>query len=123
MIAVLSPTPLDLESFFEVSAERPNRKVLVQQPELKVLHLTLAPGQELPSHRHPGWHVLLQGLVGTTTVQLEQEEMPLLPQRLLSFSGERIVSLRNDSEAASALLITLAKQVNERKADEDPAHT
>lgn len=123
MIAVLAPTPLDLKSFFEVSAERPNRKVLIHQPELKVLHLTLALGQELPSHRHPGWHVLLQGLAGTTTVQLEQEEIPLLPQRLLSFSGERIVSLRNDSGAPSALLITLAKQVNERNADEDPAHT
>ena len=123
MATALSPTPLDLESFFEVSAERPNRKVLVQQPGLKVLHLTLAPGQELPSHRHPSSYVLVQGLKGITSVQVEQQETTLSPQQLLSFSGESLVSLRNNSGAPSALLIILVNQVNERKADEDPAHT
>lgn len=52
-----SLTPLELESFFEVIPDRPNRKLLVQQPKLKVLHLTLAPGQALPLHKHPGCYV------------------------------------------------------------------
>ncbi len=119
MTTVLSPPPLDLESFFEVSTDRPNRKVLVQQSGLKVVHLTLAPGQVLPSHKHPGCYVLLQGLEGTTTVQLEQEVTALSPRHLLSFSGETRVSIRNSSDAPSALLITLAEG-NERKNHEDP---
>ena len=123
MTTALSPALLDLESLFEVSAERPNRKVLVQQPSLRVMHLTLAPGQELPSHRHPSWYVLVQGLKGITSVQVEQQETGLSPQQLLSFSGESLVSLRNDSEAPSALLITLVKQLSERKNNEDPPHT
>lgn len=118
-----SPPDLVALGSFEIDADRPNRKVLVQQPGLKVMQLTLAPGQGLPSHRHPGWYVLLQGLRGTTTVQLEQEEVPLLPQRLLSFSGELPVSPHNDSEAPSALLITLVKQVSERKNNEDSSVT
>lgn len=118
MTTVLSPPPLDLESFFEVSTDRPNRKVLVQQSGLKVVHLTLAPGQVLPPHKHPGCYVLLQGLKGTTTVQLEQAEATLAPQQILGFSGETLVSLHNDSNAPSALLITLAEG-NERKNHED----
>lgn len=108
MTTVLSPPPLDLERYFEVSVDRPNRKVLVQQNGLKVVHLTLAPGQALPPHKHPGCYVLLQGLSGTTTVQLEQGKAILAPQQLLGFSGEKSVSPRNDSDAPSALLITLA---------------
>ncbi len=114
-----SLTPLELESFFEVIPNRPNRKLLVQQPKLKVLHLTLAPGQALPLHKHPGCYVLLQGLTGTTTVQLEQEVTTLSPRHLLGFSGETRVSIRNGSDAPSALLITLAEG-NERKNHEDP---
>lgn len=72
-------TPLELKSFFEVTPDRPNRKALVQQPGLKVVHLTLAPGQALSPHRHPGCYVLLQALEGTITAQLEREDIPLSP--------------------------------------------
>lgn len=123
MTTALSPALLDLESLFEVSAECPNRKMLVQQPGLKVMHLTLAPGQGLPPHRHPDCYVLLQGLRGTITVQLEQEEVSLRPQHFLGFSGETNVSPRNDSDVPSALLITLAKQVSERRGNEDSSVT
>lgn len=116
------PTPLALESFLEVNAERPNRTVLVQQPRLKVIHLTLAPGQALPPHKHPGCYVLLQGLSGTTTVQLEQDEVVLASRQLLGFSGEMQVSPRNDSAAPSALLITLVND-DERRNGENPAST
>lgn len=118
VIPAPSLTPLELESFFEVTPDRPNRKLLVQQPNLKVLHLTLAPGQALPLHNHPGYYVLLQGLTGTTTVQLEQDETTLAPQHLIGFSGETHVSIRNGSDAPSALLITLARVI-ERKDHED----
>lgn len=106
------PNPLNLD--FEVSAERPNRKVLVQQPCLKVVQLTLAPGQALPLHRHPGCSVLLQGLTGSVTVQLE-EKTTLAPQQLLGFSGDSLVSLHNDSAAPSALLVTLVTPNEEKR--------
>ncbi len=107
--------PLNLASFFEVTPERFNRKAIVQQPGVKVVHLTLAPGQELPPHRHPGAHVLLQGLVGTTTVQLEDKATELLPAHLFDFSGELQVSLRNEGDGPSALLVTLVKHLDDKE--------
>ncbi len=112
---VSPPAPLALESFLEVSAVRPNRTVLVQQPCLKVSHLTLAPGQALPRHQHPGCYVRLQGLSGTTTVQLGEDEVVLASRQLLGFSGETRVSPRNDSDAPSALLLTLVKDKGEER--------
>jgi hypothetical protein len=111
-----------LESFLEVTPNQPNRQVLVQQPGVKVVHLTLAAGQVLPPHKHPGCYVLLQGLSGTTTVQLE-EGATLPPQHLLCFFGERLVSLRNDSDGPSALLVTLVERPDKRSDDEYPSPT
>lgn len=122
MTAASPPQLVDLGSF-EVETNRPNRKVLVEQPGLKVMHVTLAPGQGLPPHRHPGCYVLLQALEGTTAVQLEGDEATLSSRQLLSFSGENLVSLRNSGDVASVLLITLVKQVSERRKSEDASAT
>jgi len=114
VVTTLPPVPLDLGSFFEATPERFNRRAVVQRPGLQVLHLPLAPGQGVPPHRHPGCEVLLQGLTGVTTVQLEEDTLTLLPQQLLSFLGDLEVSPRNDSDAPSALLITLVSGRKER---------
>lgn len=124
--------PLDLANLFEMRAERLNRKLLAQRPGLQVVHLTLAPGQGVPAHRHPGCHVLLQDLEGSPTVcitvsttgQLEEatQEAILLPQQLLYVDGDGLVSLRSAGDAPSALLITLVKR-EQRRDHEDPALT
>lgn len=110
-----SPAQLTDLGSVEIDTNRPNRKLLVQQPGLKVMHVTLAMGQRLPPHRHPGCYVLLQALEGTTTVQLEGDGTTLSSRQLLSFSGENLVSLWNDSNATSVLLITLVKQVHDKE--------
>lgn len=102
-----APRPLDLTGFCTLDPARPNRVPLVGRPGLKVMHLTLAPGQGLPLHRHPGCQVLLQGLWGVSTVQFEDEAVTLKPQHLLAFSGERLVAPQNRSNEPSALLVTL----------------
>lgn len=107
--------PLKLESFLEPSPEGVHRKLVVQQPGLRVVHVSLAPGQLFPPHRHPGAQVLVQGLAGTTTVRLEAEETVLEAAQLLCFSGQQSVSLYNAGEEPSALLITLAAYSDKEK--------
>lgn len=99
-----------LENHFAPRAERFCRATALQRSGLYVLHLSLAPGQRVPLHRHPGHHVLLQGLSGKTTVQLENEQVVLKPQHLLAFEGECAVSPHNDGDAPSAVLITLVRR-------------
>lgn len=98
----------DLAACFAPDPSSPSRRLLVKEPGLTVLHLTLAPGQAMPVHNHPGCNVVIQGLAGEATVWLDGEEQPLRAQELVRFSGERMVSPRNTSGAPAAVLITLA---------------
>ena len=109
MTTIVSTTKVDLSDFGEATQERFHRASVVRANGLQVLHLTLAPGQAVPSHNHPGQHVLLQGLKGVVAVNLNNEAIELHPGDLLHFSGEQPVSLRNDSGEPCAVLITLAK--------------
>lgn len=86
-----------------------NRQLLINEDGLKVLYLSLMPGQGMPVHNHPGCTVVIQGLVGEATVWLDGEEHPLKAQELMSFSGERSVSPRNLSAEPAGVLITLAE--------------
>lgn len=103
----------DLAGLATPDPETWKRVAVVRAPGLTVLHLALAPGQRVPLHRHPGHHVVLQGLSGLSTVQLDEEVLALGPQALLAFAGERAVSPYNDGDAPSALLITLARRSSE----------
>lgn len=112
------PVPLSLAA----SAACPSRRVFVQQPGLKVMQLTLAPRQMLPSYRQSGLYVFLQAFRGRVTVQHEGEKTGLAPQQLLGFSGDHIISLRNDSDAPSSLLVTLI-EIDERSESETLSFT
>jgi len=108
---VLAATKVTLNDLFEVTLEHFNRVNVAFSPGFQVLHLTLAPEQSLPRHTHPGRHVLVQGLKGSVTVELDGEASELDAGQLLHFSGETSVSLCNDGDEACAVLITLAKKV------------
>lgn len=108
MLAGMTITVHDLSSCFALDDAGANRKLLVKAPGLTMLYLSMAPGQGMPVHSHPGCTVAIQGMLGEATVLLDDERHTLGPQELLSFSGERMVSPRNESSAAAAVLITLA---------------
>lgn len=108
--ALATPEPITLTDCFNINPERFNRVAVIKQAGLQVLHLSLAPGQALPRHNHPGHHVILQGLAGRISVKSDDGETVLEPGQILYLAGEGYVSPGNDGEAPAALLITLAKQ-------------
>lgn len=101
----------DLTASFATSPDGASKKLLVREPGLTVLYLSMLPGQGMPVHNHPGCTVTIQGMLGEATVWLEGVEHPLRPQELVSFSGELSVSPRNLSGAPAGVLITLAELV------------
>lgn len=77
----------DLAACFAPDPSGPSRRLLVKEPGLTMLHLTMAPGQAMPVHNHPGCNVAIQGLEGEATVWLDGEEHALRAQELVRFSG------------------------------------
>lgn len=109
MLAAMSVSHHDLAACFAPDPSGPSRRFLVKEPGLIQLYLTMQPGQGMPVHNHPGCTVTIQGMVGEATVYLDGAPHPLKEHELIAFSGERMVSPRNDSAASAAVLITLAE--------------
>lgn len=108
MLACMSLSRHDLSACFVPDSSGPSKRFLVKEPGLTMLYLTMESGQGMPLHNHPGCSVTIQGMVGEATVFLDGVPHPLKENELVSFSGELMVSPRNDSTAAAAVLITLA---------------
>ncbi|HRN19032.1 MAG: cupin domain-containing protein [Trueperaceae bacterium] len=105
----------DLAACFVPDPSGPSRRVLVKEPGLTILHLTMGPGQAMPVHNHPGCTVTIQCMAGEACVVLEGASYPLKTHELFSFSGELMVRPCNESDEPAAVLITLA-EVTDRAA-------
>ncbi len=99
----------DLTAAFAPTTAGANRQLLINDGRLKLLYLSLMPGQGMPVHNHPGCTVVIQCLVGEATVWLDGEEHPLKEKELVTFSGELSVSPRNLSDEPAGVLITLVE--------------
>lgn len=104
----MTVTRHDLAGCFRPDAAGPSKQVLVKEPGLVQLYVTMGAGQGMPLHNHPGCNVTIQGMVGEATVFIDGAAIPLRERELMAFSGELMVSPRNDSAAPAAVLITLA---------------
>lgn len=105
---MMSTVVHDLSTRLRLAETAANKQLLVKTPGLTILYLSIAPGQGMPLHNHPGCTVAIQGMIGQATVLLDDESHDLGPQELLSFSGNKMVSPRNESSSAAAVLITLS---------------
>jgi len=64
MPAGMTPTHHDLSACFVPDPSGPSRRVLVKEPGLTILHLTMGPGRSMPVHNHPGCNLTTQCLAG-----------------------------------------------------------
>src|SRR5690606_9922056 len=103
--ARMLPVTHDLTTCFRLDETDACKTLLVTTPELTMIYLSMAPGQGMPLHNHPGCTVAIQGMVGEATVLLDGQRHTLAPQALLGFSGEQMVSPRNESAAPAAVVI------------------
>lgn len=76
--------------------------------EPTVVRLSLAAGESVPEHSHPGRTVVCNGLEGELTLRLDGDGHDLAAGDLVRFSGDRDVSpvARTDCEALLVLAET-----------------
>lgn len=108
MLARMDTSHTNLATCFKPDDSGPCKTLLVKEPGLTMIYVTVTPGQAMPLHNHPGCHVAIQGMAGEATVLLDGQKHLLHPQELLCFDGEKTVSPGNESTDTAAVLITLA---------------
>lgn len=86
--------------------ERVARHPVLTGDSVRIIHLTLAPGQRLPPHRHPGREVILQALEGSVTLHLDEVGLELVAGQRTHLSGEVLLEPANDGKLPAAVLVT-----------------
>lgn len=105
-----------LNEFQEFKEDRFSKRVIYQKNESVVFVLNFMPGQELPSHTHPGTDVYLLALEGSGTVTVDGNDSSVVKGEIVHIGGDETFSYRNTGSEPSSLYVTLIKLPDERYA-------
>ncbi|SFS88955.1 cupin domain-containing protein [Halostagnicola kamekurae] len=103
-----SPSSTERVSLETLEGE-PHARVFEGEP--KTVRLTLAEGQQVPAHAHPGRQVVFHVLEGRMTVTVGEDRHELRAGELLRFDGEREVSPK--ALERSVAIVVLAQNATE----------
>lgn len=86
------------------------RPVLFKGERTTVLLLCLKPGQAVPAHRHEGFEIVLQPLLGEAEAELDGEKVTLCEGSLFFVDGANDFAPVNRGNKNFTMLITLVRR-------------
>lgn len=101
----------------EYSSERFTKRVLFKKGDSVAFLLNFEPGQELPTHKHPGTAVYLLVLEGGGEMIVGGEASPVAKGDAVWVDGEADFAYRNSGTVPASLYVVLAKVPEERYAE------
>lgn len=103
----------ELQLAKEYNQDKFTKRILFKSGESVVFVLNFMPGQELPTHQHPGTAVFILVLEGTGTVTVNGEESFLIKDDVISCEGDEQFSFKNTGSTPTSLYVVLSKIPNE----------
>jgi quercetin dioxygenase-like cupin family protein len=100
----------------EFNEDRFTKRILFKQGESVVFVLNFLPGQELPTHQHPGTAVYILVLEGSGTVTVDGQQTLLVKDDVITCEGHEQFSFNNTGAAPASLYVVLNKIPDERYA-------
>ncbi|MGF7048902.1 quercetin dioxygenase-like cupin family protein [Paenibacillus sp. DS2015] len=94
------------------------KRILFKSGESVVFVLNFMPGQELPTHQHPGTAVFILVLNGSGTVTVDGEESIVVQDDVISCNGDEHFSFKNTGSIPTSLYVVLSKIPDERYVQE-----
>jgi len=92
----------DVQTLADLSGE-PHATVFADAP--RTVRLSLAAGESLPEHDHPGVDVLLVGLEGHLTVEIDGEPYDVRENDVLRVAGERRIEPRAREDSTALVIL------------------
>lgn len=93
------------------------KRIAFKKGESVVFVLNFMPGQELPTHKHPGTDVYILALEGNGTVTVDEVQSELLKGDIIHLHGDEAFSYANHGEAPASLYVILTKIPEPRYAE------
>jgi len=107
-----------VSAHLDFSDERFTKRIIHKKDDSVVFVLNFMPGQELPSHQHPGTAVYLLVLEGEGEVTVDGESTKVAKNDCIWLDGEEHFAFRNSSDERVSLYVMLAKIPSERYAQD-----
>jgi quercetin dioxygenase-like cupin family protein len=111
--------PMDikaLKAFQEFNNERFTKRVVFQHGDHVIFILNFMPGQELPTHKHPGTDVYLLVLEGNGTMIADGASSEVTTGAIIHVSGDKDFAFKNTGNEKTSLYVFLNKIPDERYA-------
>lgn len=108
----------ELQSVKDYNQDKFTKRILFKSGESVVFVLNFMPGQELPTHQHPGTAVFILVLDGSGTVTVNGEESILVKDDVISCEGDEQFSFSNTGSTPTSLYVVLSKIPDERYAQD-----
>ncbi|MEC0127613.1 cupin domain-containing protein [Paenibacillus pabuli] len=98
-----------LQDVKEFSPDRFTKRVLFQEGGGVTFVLHFLPGQQLPTHKHPGTDVILLVVEGAGTLILDGKEQGVKQEDVIHCGGETEFAFHNTGDQEVRLFVVLNK--------------
>ncbi|MCM2533804.1 cupin domain-containing protein [Neobacillus pocheonensis] len=105
-----------VKAYMEYSEERFTKRVIFNTGETTAFVLNFLPGQQLPTHKHPGAEVYLFVVIGKGTFIIDGKETEAAEEDIIHVSDQEEMAFRNSGSEPVSLYVVLSKTPNEKYA-------
>ncbi|WP_428908548.1 cupin domain-containing protein [Niallia sp. Krafla_26] len=104
---------VSINDAIEYSEERFTKRILFKKGENTTFVLNFKPGQEFPTHTHPGSDLFLTVIDGQGTLVVNGQETEIAVNDVIYAEGDEEFSFKNTGNEPVSLYVTLCKIPND----------
>lgn len=105
-----------LKDYQEYSEERFTKRVVYKKGETTAFVLNFLPGQQLPTHKHPGTEVYLYVVTGSGAFIIDGNETMVAVGDLIHVGGDEELAFNNNGTEPVSLYVVLSKVPSDKYA-------
>ncbi|WP_017379488.1 cupin domain-containing protein [Paenisporosarcina sp. TG-14] len=103
-----------LQKYQEFSEDRFTKRIIFKKSSSTAFVLNFLPGQQLPSHTHPGSDLFIMTVEGTGVFTIDGKEVNVMKNDLVHCSDQEQLSFNNNGTERVSLYVILNKIPNDK---------
>lgn len=105
-----------IKSAIEYNELKFTKRIVFKNEENTVFVLNFLPGQQLPSHKHPGAEVYILVLTGNGVFTIERETIPVKENDVILSTDDEELAFENNGSEPVSLYVMINKIPDDRYA-------
>ncbi|MFK9094107.1 cupin domain-containing protein [Bacillus salipaludis] len=105
-----------VKAYMEYNEDKFTKRVIYKKGETTAFILNFLPGQQLPTHKHPGTEVYLYVVTGNGTIMIDGTESEVAEADLIHVNSEEEMAFKNSGNQPLSLYVVLSKIPGEQYA-------